>query len=447
MTDQSTIHSRNTLEALQRLEKIILDTLDFHEVIQKICDSVLNELYFLDLSYRVVILALVNPSEDNLQIVALSKTPEAQQLVRQTQIPFMEIQIPLSDSSNLVSQTCRDQHFNLTSDWSQIFSPTLSSDNARQAQQAGSIQTTTLVPVIAKGKSLGVIIFGVAKPQEMVSEEEKDLMQGFTDVVGIAVENAKLYSNLDTTSRELASANEQLKQLDRLKDEFVSAAAHALRSPMTAIKGYLSMVMEGDGGQVADKAKEFLQGAYEGNDRLIRLVNHMLDISRIESGRLIFNLSEVQLEEIIRSEISGLKVLADQKNITLEYKGLPTPLPKVTVDPDRLREVINNLVGNAIKFTDKGGIVITHELSGGYILTHVTDTGPGIAPEDLKNLFQKFTQARISNNRSGGSGLGLYVSRLIIKEFGGDITVTSEVNKGSVFTFSIPLRKKILQST
>ncbi len=199
------------------------------------------------------------------------------------------------------------------------------------------------------------------------------------------------------------------------------------------------MVMEGDGGQVADKAKEFLQGAYEGNDRLIRLVNHMLDISRIESGRLIFNLSEVQLEEIIRSEISGLKVLADQKNITLEYKGLPTPLPKVTVDPDRLREVINNLVGNAIKFTDKGGITIKILPRDDHLRIDCVDTGIGIATADQKKIFDKFVQLDSStSSQNQGTGLGLYISRMMVEKMGGRLVVNSAPKKGSDFFFAVP---------
>jgi len=437
----SSTQSRNTLEALQRLEKIILDTLDFRQVVQKICDSVLNELYFLDLSYRVVILSLINQTKSSLQVVASSQTPEAEKAISAFQIPFLQIQTPLSETDNLAVTITRDQNNQLVSKWSQIFSPPLSSDNADKAQQAAGIQSNMLVPIIAKGKTLGVLTFAVAKPQEMITSQEQELMKGFTDIVAIAVENARLYSSLDTTSKQLASANDKLKELDRLKDEFVSAAAHALRSPMTAIKGYISMTLEGDGGQLPDKAKQFIQGAYDGNDRLIRLVNHMLDISRIESGRLIFNLAEVKLEEIIQSEVQSLQILAQKRNLTLEYKKPTSPLPQVTVDPDRIREVINNLVGNAIKFTRTGGIAISHQIKDNFIHTHVTDTGQGIASEDLQNLFKKFTQAKSSTSKSAGSGLGLYVSKIIMNQFGGDIAVVSQVGQGSTFTFSIPIKK------
>lgn len=440
MSTSPTTQSRNTLEALQRLEKIILDTLDFRELVQKICDSILNELYFLDLSYRLVILALINEKEAKLEIVANSQTPEAQKAIKQTQIPLSWLELSLTDTENSVVDLTRFQSTQKISDWSKIFT-SISSDTATAAQKAAGIQTTLLVPISAKGKNSGVLMFAVAKDKELITPEEQELMEGFTDIVAIAVENARLYSRLDSTGKELAVANDKLKELDRLKDEFVSTAAHALRSPMTAIKGYLSMVLEGDAGQITPQAIQFLQGAYEGNDRLIRLVNHMLDISRIESGRLIFNIAPVQLEDIITSEIESLKILAVQKQLKLEYSRPPSPLPKLQLDPDRMREVINNLVGNAIKFTETGSIILSHEQKGEKILTHVTDTGPGISREDLQNLFQKFTQARLKHGKSGGSGLGLYVSKIIVHEFGGDIVVNSELGKGSTFTISLPLKK------
>lgn len=442
MSDSGSFHSRHTLEALRRLEKVILDTLDFHQVVQKICDEVLNELYFLDLSYRVVILALATSDQAALQVVAFSQTPEAEKAMKQLGLPWTQIHLPLSQATSITTKVFREQHIQVTPSWSDVLVPPLTSDSASAAQIAASIQTTILVPIAAKGKSLGVLFFCVAKPAEMVEGAEKELMQGFADTVSVAVENAKLYTTLEDASRKLAAANEQLKQLDRLKDEFVSAAAHALRSPMTAIKGYLSMVLEGDGGAIPDKARDFLTGAYEGNDRLIRLVNHMLDISRIESGRLIFNLTQVQLEDLVQSEVTGLKILAQAKGLSLIYEPPSTPLPKVKVDPDRLREVINNLVGNAIKFTAQGSVIITHTIKDDFLLTHVSDTGPGIAPEDVKHLFQKFTQVRLTSGKTSGSGLGLYVSQIIMKEFGGNITLVSQVSKGSTFTFSIPLKTR-----
>lgn len=441
MTKDQSFKSRNTLVALRRLEKIILNTLDFRQVVQKICDSVISELYFIDLSYKIVILSLINQEQKSLQIVAISNTPEAEKAATVFKTPFLNIHTPLSDESTL-NKVLSGQSTLVSTQWSQIFSPPFATDQAQSAQAAAGITATVLAPIIIKGKPQGVLMFAVSKPQEMVSPEEKELMQGFTDIVSIAVENSRLYSSLDVASKQLAAANQKLKSLDLLKDEFVSAAAHALRAPMTAIKGYISMTLEGDGGQIPAQAAKFIQSAYEGNDRLIRLVNHMLDISRIESGRLIFTLVPTKLADLISSEVTSLQILAKKQGLTLVYQPPPQPLPVVTVDPDRLREVINNLVGNALKFTRSGSITISHEVDSSVIHTHVTDTGQGIAPEDMKSLFRKFTQAKSSQSKASGSGLGLYVSKIIMKELGGDISVKSDFGKGSTFTFSIPIKKR-----
>ena len=193
MSDDRASHSRNTLEAVQRLEKIILDTLDFRQVIQKICDSVLNELYFVDLSYRLVILALENSDHTALQIVALSKTPEAEKAIQAANIPLAQIQIPLAQTQNIMIRTWRDQSMQLTPNWSEVFHPALTVETATNAQTAAGIQASILVPIVAKNKSLGVLLFGVAKPSEMITDQEKDLIQGFTDIVGLAVENASSF--------------------------------------------------------------------------------------------------------------------------------------------------------------------------------------------------------------------------------------------------------------
>ena len=212
MSTSPTAQSRNTLEALQRLEKIILDTLDFRELVQKICDSILNELYFLDLSYRLVMLALVNEKEAKLEIVANSQTPEAQKAIEQTQIPLSRLGLALADTENSVFDFTRFQSTQKISDWSKIFT-SISSDTALAAQKAAGIQTTILVPISVKGKNSGVLMFAVAKSQELITPEEQELMEGFTDIVAIAVENARLYSSLDSTSRELAVANDKLGQI------------------------------------------------------------------------------------------------------------------------------------------------------------------------------------------------------------------------------------------
>ena len=243
---------------------------------------------------------------------------------------------------------------------------------------------------------------------------------------------------LEKTTHELTKANTKLQELSVLKDEFVSVASHELRGPMTTIKGYISMILEGDAGKLPKKAVEFLNDAYESNDRMIRLVNNMLNVSRIESGRLIINLKDIRIEEAIEEIVKTYKLEADTHGLELKYISAREPLPKVRVDPDRIREVISNLVGNAINFTSHGYIHIRAKAEDGMVVVSVEDSGVGIAEADQKQLFRKFSQVGVGAPLRKGSGLGLYICKMLINEFGGKIWLKSKVGKGTTFYFSLP---------
>lgn len=239
---------------------------------------------------------------------------------------------------------------------------------------------------------------------------------------------------------KLQELTEKLKALDKQKDEFISMAAHELRAPMTAIKGYLSMIMEGDAGKVPDKICEFLRGSVEGNDRLIRLVNNMLNVGRIEEGRMVYQMGNVLLKDIIKDTYNEFKGEAEAKNIIFNFDSTKNLVDKVYVDKDRIYEVITNLASNSIKYTDKGSVSI--KLSNpkvGLVRCEIVDTGRGITEDEQKKLFQKFGRAESSSGKTIGSGLGLYISKLLIEKFGGNIGLISESGKGSTFWFELPV--------
>ena len=244
---------------------------------------------------------------------------------------------------------------------------------------------------------------------------------------------------LEKTTRELKKTNLKLKEISNLKDEFVSVASHELRAPMTAIKGYLALILEGDAGKIPPKVKEFLRDAFEANDRMVRLINNMLNVSRIESGRLVVHLQDVQLEPIITGVIKDFRLEADQHGLELKYERPQKPLPKVRVDPDRIREIIANLVGNGVNFTPHGGVTVKNKVRGSMVVTEVHDTGVGISKENQKDLFKKFSQvdgARAPLKK--GSGLGLYICKMLLNEFSGKIWLKSKVGEGTIFYFSLP---------
>lgn len=229
------------------------------------------------------------------------------------------------------------------------------------------------------------------------------------------------------------------RELEKLKDEFVSLASHELRTPMTAIKGLISMIFEGDYGEINESLKEPLGDVATSTDRLIQLVNDILDVSRIEAGRTRFNIIDLQLSDLAAEIIQMFKPLTSKKNINLEIVG-SVPL-KVSADSDKVKQILINLINNALKFTDKGSITIAFRSDDQFAYISVVDSGIGISKEDQQKLFSKFTQVSSSQlGRPVGTGLGLYISKEFAIKMGGDLWIArSEPNMGTTFTFTLPL--------
>ena len=242
---------------------------------------------------------------------------------------------------------------------------------------------------------------------------------------------------------KLQVLTERLKAVDKQKDEFVSMAAHELRAPMTAIKGYLSMVVEGDAGDIPEKARGFLADTAAINERLIRLVNNMLNVSRIEEGRMVYQIEQENLSSVVRAAFAQFRSETERKGLKFELIIPPEIKDRIEVDMDRIHEVVANLLSNAIKYTEKGKITVRlSQPNPGNVRFEVEDTGPGISKEEQGKLFQKFVRAESSIGKTTGTGLGLYICRLLIEEFYGRIGLISEEKKGSIFWFEIPLVNK-----
>jgi signal transduction histidine kinase len=453
MTDTSTLsaapQTKETVQALWRLEKIILNTLDFTEVVQKIVDSVLTELGYLQLGYRIIVLALVDHQTQQLKRVSISQTDEARRALQILPIPFNEIVIPNSEKDNLCIRAMMENKPYITHDWYEILHPSFTADEARQVQQAVGINTSMVYPVFYNGRADGVMIFSMVKDENQVSESERDLIKSFTDIVGLAVQNAKLYTDLDMNRRELKAANEKLKQLDKLKDEFVSIASHELRTPLTAIKGYLWMAINKSPTPLPDEVQKNLQVAHDASERLSVLVEDMLTTSRIESGRIKLEFSPYDIVKLANDVVMELKVRADEKKINLSVQSA-IPTLNITGDKARIQEVFINLVGNALKFTPDGGsITLLISQQGDTVDIGVKDTGPGLSQEDISKLFQKFSKLESSyaHTKETGTGLGLYISKQIVLLHQGNITISSEVGKGTTFTVHLPLVSHLPENT
>lgn len=231
----------------------------------------------------------------------------------------------------------------------------------------------------------------------------------------------------------------KLKDVDKMKDEFISIASHELRTPLTSIKGSLSMLMDEHNLSESEK-RELIEMAEQSAEQLTTLVADLLDVSRIEQGRLQLKLEPVQLPEFITQIVTEIKVQADQKKLELTYQ--PTKLPIVTADKAKLRQVLVNLLGNAIKYTEHGSVTITAEEEGDMVALHIRDTGIGMTPEDRANLFKKFYRIRNDKTREiTGTGLGLWITKQLVELGGGQIFVDSIEGSGTQIKITIPKAK------
>ena len=256
-------------------------------------------------------------------------------------------------------------------------------------------------------------------------------------------EKEKLKEKLEETNKKLVKVNKKLRRLYQQRDEFISMAAHELRAPMTAIKGYLSMLLEGDAGEINEKARGYLIDASGISERIIRLVNNMLNVSRIEEGRATYRMKRVSVSKIAKQVFELSRFEAERKKLKFTFNASKNIDDLVFVDPDRLFEVIDNFVSNAVKYTNSGSVTMkVLKPEENKVKVEITDTGAGISQDEQKRLFRKFYRVRSAVGKTIGTGLGLYISKLLVERFDGIVGLDSEINKGSTFWFDLPTEGK-----
>lgn len=230
------------------------------------------------------------------------------------------------------------------------------------------------------------------------------------------------------------------KEVDRMKTEFVSLASHQLRTPLTAIKWFLEMMLDGDVGEIPDEQKSFLEKVYESNEKMIELVNSLLNITRIESGRLTVEPKPTKISDLLNEVVAKLKARADQKQMKVKLGEVGT-IPLVNLDPKLISNLYENLLENAIKYSPVGSnINISVSVKNKFLISSIQDEGPGIPQSEQNKIFEKFFRgSNIVKQNPDGTGLGLYICKAIVESSGGKIWLTSIEGKGTTFFFSLPL--------
>lgn len=253
----------------------------------------------------------------------------------------------------------------------------------------------------------------------------------------------KRKGELQEIADRLAVTNEELRRLDNAKSEFISIASHQLRTPLTAIKGYVSLILEGSYGKIDARMQDVLNKVYLANDRLVQLVENLLSISRIESGRMQYQFAPAHLEGIVHELVDMFAVNARNKHLLLELSLPDRLVPELVIDANKIRETISNLMDNAIKYTEKGTVKVSIKALNRFVRITVEDSGMGIRPEDLPHLFNKFIRGKdMDKVHVSGTGLGLYVGKNFVEAHGGFIWAESDgPGRGSRFIIELPLPK------
>ncbi len=424
------------LATIQTVINLISRTLDLKQVNQMIADSIAREL-----GYVGGILSFIDREKRVLRVGAITNSPETKKALVFLPKDPREYETALSNDYNLGAQTVFSGKINFSDKMSDFLSPPVEKEIIEKIQQQLGVQTAVAVPIFSEAKIIGVIHFLLSVKREKISSLDIETMTALTNQVGLVSRNLKLYDNLQGTNQELQEANMRLRELDKAKSEFLSIASHQLRTPISAIKGYLSMMMEGDFGKIPGPINKIISDLFESASRLARLINVFLNVSRIESGRLKLEKKPLQVTELITSVIDELKNEAAKKDLKLTFVKPKKKVPQVLADSDKLREVILNLIDNSIKYTPQGSVTTSIDFDDKNLTFTVKDTGIGIKKEEVNSLFRKFVRGSgVAQIHTGGSGLGLFIAQKIIKEHGGMSWAESEgKGKGSSFMFVIPL--------
>jgi signal transduction histidine kinase len=264
-------------------------------------------------------------------------------------------------------------------------------------------------------------------------KETVELLQTFATQSALAIQNARLFRAIEAKGRELEIASKH-------KSEFLANMSHELRTPLNAILGYTELILDNIYGDVPENIQEVLDRVEKNGRHLLGLINDVLDLSKIEAGQLVLSLDDYSMKEVVHTVFTSVESLAAEKNLELKVSVSPG-VSKGKGDQQRISQVLLNLVGNAIKFTEEGEIRIEATASNDTYVVSVSDTGLGLSEADRQRVFEEFHQVDGSSTRKkGGTGLGLSIAKRIVEMHGGRIWVESTVGKGSTFWFTLPVR-------
>lgn len=302
---------------------------------------------------------------------------------------------------------------------------------------------------------MGYLLFGAKQSGKMYDARDTQMLNTVADELALAIQNSlrfqeirdfneTLQSRVRDATAQLRQTNTKLHALDEAKDEFISMASHQLRTPLTSVKGYLSMVLDGDMGKVTPEQRKVLEEAFNSSQRMVYLISDFLNVSRIQTGKFELERTQTNLAEVLSDEIEQLRVMASSRNLKINY-AVPSHFPAAYIDQDKFRQVMMNFIDNAIYYSNPNTTItisLTKEVDD--IVFKVMDQGIGVPSEERHKLFTKFYRAsNAKKQRPDGTGIGLFMAQKVIVAHGGSVVFESKENQGSTFGFRLPLKNNL----
>jgi signal transduction histidine kinase len=448
--NESLEEKNKDLKALLESSGRVAETLDPKKIAQDIVDSIPKRLKHL--GYKGGIITLYDRDKKLVYAYAITELEIVKKAKKLLSKPFRKHSESVDGVSNLTIQTVKTGKIYIGGKLEEFIAPTVSKKICKLIQKLVGAKSFMSIPLFSRGKVVGAIIFVAVKPLEKIEQRDKDILYVFSSHIGSAIENARLYektsrqmNELSRLNENLKEANQKLEELLKIKNEFLHITSHQLRTPLTAIRGMISMWYEGDFDNLSEKErKEIIKRICISTERLNNITNDMLDALELEGGFMKFQFKPVSLERVIRETIDMLKPNYNKKNLYINLNVKSKDLPKIELEPNYIRQVFLNLIDNACKYTKKGGVDIDIKRVQKHIDVTIRDTGIGVSKSDQGKIFQKFTRGRnaIKENASG-SGLGLFIAKRIVDEHQGKIEFHSAgIGKGSTVKVSLPVRQE-----
>lgn len=422
------VNANKTLELIHELDEIMINSQAVEEVAQKFIDTICAKLGFVD---GLVVEA--DEKSEYLRLIGVTQTQVNKTVLDLAGTAISDVRFGLAGSGNELVEVFNSKSAKIVKGEAGLWYPLVGADEVKDV--TGFNDGAVLIyPIVMRGKVLGCYAVSAPAGVETLTEFERIVLTRLGTVFGLAIDRMRVSSELrESQERELGHARELLK----LKDEFVFIATHDLRTPVTAISGFLELIAH-SGEQYSADTQENLNAIIESSHRLEKLVEDLLEVARSESGTMQLEVKPVDIGQVMDKVIGEVKLKAEEKGVKFETTG---EAGTVAADEGKLAEVLENLLSNAVKFNRPDGkVTVGYTRLDKLLEVRIADTGFGISEKEQAKVFTKFFKTRTEDTkRVPGTGLGLFVVRMLVEKMGGQIKFESKEGEGTTFTFTLPL--------